>query len=70
MEDSIQGQVVQRDIKIMKETMKKSIGGQAETNPNERDKQDNLTRTRSRNPVLTWDLPISKILLLDKAVTD
>jgi hypothetical protein len=38
MVDSIQGQVVQRDIKIMKEMMKKSIGGQAETNPNERDK--------------------------------
>jgi hypothetical protein len=50
--------------------MKKSRGGQAETSSNKRDKQDNLTRTRSRNPVLAWDLPISKILLLDKAVAD
>jgi hypothetical protein len=54
----------------MKETMKKSIGGEAETSPNERDKKDNLTRTRSRNPVLAWDLPISKILLLDKVIAN
>jgi hypothetical protein len=44
--------VVQRDIKIIKETMKKSRSGQAETGSNKRDKQNNLTRTRSRNPVL------------------
>jgi hypothetical protein len=50
--------------------MKKSRGGQAEASSNKRDKQDNLTRTRSRNPVLAWDLPIGKILLLDKVVTD
>jgi hypothetical protein len=52
MEDNVQSQVVQRNIKIMKETIKKSGGGQAETSSNKRDKQDNLTRTRSRNPVL------------------
>jgi hypothetical protein len=49
----------------MKETMKKSRSGQAEASSNERDKQDDLTRTRSRNPMLAWDLPISKILLLN-----
>jgi hypothetical protein len=49
----------------MNETMKKSRSGQVEANPNERNKQDDLTRTRSRNPMLAWDLPISKILLLD-----
>jgi hypothetical protein len=42
----------QRDIKIMKDTMKKSRSGQAETGSNKRDKQNNLTRTRSRNSVL------------------
>jgi hypothetical protein len=52
MEDIIQGQVVQRNIKIIKETIKKSRGGQAETSSKERDKQDNLTKTRSRNLVL------------------
>jgi hypothetical protein len=65
MKDSIQSQVVQRNAKIMKETMKKSRSGQAEASSNERDKQDDLTRTRSRNPMLAWDLPINKILLLD-----
>jgi hypothetical protein len=36
----------------MKEMMKKSIGGQAEASSNKRDKQDDLTKTRSRNPML------------------
>jgi hypothetical protein len=70
MENSVRGQVVQRNNKIMKETMKKSRGAQAETSSNKRDKHDNLTGTRSRNPVMAWDLPISKILLLDKAIAD
>jgi hypothetical protein len=47
----------------MEETMKKGRSRQAKANPNERDKQDDLTRTRSRNPMLTGDLPISKVLL-------
>jgi hypothetical protein len=62
--------VVQSDIKIMKETMKKSRSGQAETGSNKRDKQNNLTRTRSRNPVLAWDLLVSEALLLNEAATD
>jgi hypothetical protein len=57
--------VVQRNAKIMKEAMKKSKSRQAEASSNERDKQDDLTRTRSRNPMLAWDFPIRKILLLD-----
>jgi hypothetical protein len=50
--------------------MKKSRGRQAETSSNKRDKWDNITRTRSRNPVLAQDLPIGKILLLDKVSAD
>jgi hypothetical protein len=38
MENNVQGQVVQRNIEIMKETVKKSRGGQAETSSNEKDK--------------------------------
>jgi hypothetical protein len=45
--------------------MKKRRGGEAETSPNQRDKQEDLTRTRSRNLMLARDLPISKVLLLD-----
>jgi hypothetical protein len=36
----------------MKEMMKKSRSGQAETDSNKRDKKNNLTRTRSRYLVL------------------
>jgi hypothetical protein len=36
----------------MKEAMKKSRSRQAEASSNKRDKQDDLTRARSRNPML------------------
>jgi hypothetical protein len=65
MKDSVRSQVVQRNAEIMKETMKKSRSRKAEASSNERDKKDDLTRTRSRNPMLAWNLPINKILLLD-----
>jgi hypothetical protein len=45
--------------------MKGSRGRQAETSSDKRDKQDDLTRTRSRNPVLARYLSINKVLLLD-----
>jgi hypothetical protein len=50
--------------------MKKSRSGQAETGSNKRGKENNLTRTRSRNSVLVWDLPVSEALLLDEAIAD
>jgi hypothetical protein len=65
MEDSVRSKVVQRNAEIMEETMKKGRSRQAEASSNERDKKDNLTRTRGRNPMLAGDLPISKLLLLD-----
>ena len=65
MEDSVWSKVVQRNAKIMEETMKKGRSRQAEASSNERDKKDDLTRTRSRNPMLVRDLPISKVLVLD-----
>jgi hypothetical protein len=45
--------------------MKKGRSRQAEASSNKRDKKDDLIRTRSRNPMLAEDLPISKVLLLD-----
>jgi hypothetical protein len=65
MKDNVWSQVVQRNTKIMKETMKKSRSRQPEASLNKRDKQDDLTRTRSRNPMLAYNLPISKFLILD-----
>jgi hypothetical protein len=49
----------------MEKTMKKGRSRQAEASLNERDKKDDLTKTRSRNLMLAEDLPISKVLLLD-----
>jgi hypothetical protein len=65
MKDSVRRKVVWRNAEIMEKTMKKSRSRQVEASSNERDKKDNLTRTRSRNPMLVRDLPISKFLLLD-----
>jgi hypothetical protein len=57
--------MIKTNPEILEEMMKKSRGGQAEIGPKKRQKQDNLTRTRSRNPMLAGDFPISKVLLLD-----
>jgi hypothetical protein len=62
MEDSVQSKVVQRNAEIMEETMMKGRSRQAEASLKERDKKDDLTRTRSKNPMLVEDLPISKSL--------
>jgi hypothetical protein len=65
MEDSVRSKMVQRNTEIMEETMKKDRSRQEEASSNERDNKDDLTRTRSRNPMLAGDLPISKVILLD-----
>jgi hypothetical protein len=62
--------MIKTNPEILEETMKKSRGRQADTGPNKRDKQNNLTRTRSRNLMLARDFPISKVLLLDQNVLD
>jgi hypothetical protein len=49
----------------MEKTMKKGRSRQAEASSNKRDKKDDLTRTRSRNPMLARDFSINKVLLLD-----
>jgi hypothetical protein len=67
---TIRGQMIKTNPKILEEMMKKSRGKQVETGLNKRDKQNNLTRTRSRNPILVGDFPISKVLLLDQIVLD
>jgi hypothetical protein len=56
---TIRGQMIKTNPKILEETMKKSRGRQAEIGPNKRDKQNNLTKTRSRNPMLAENFPIS-----------
>jgi hypothetical protein len=70
MKHTIQGQMIKTNPEILEEAMKKSRGRKAEIGPNKRDKQNNLTRTRSRNPMLARDFPISQVLLLDQTVLD
>jgi hypothetical protein len=65
MKDSVQSKVVQRNAEIMERTMKKGRSRQAKASSNETATKDDLTRTRTRNPMLAKDLPISKVLLLD-----
>jgi hypothetical protein len=57
--------MVQRDIKISKESVKKRRCWEIESSMNEGDEENDLTRARGRNPVLTRGLPISKALILD-----
>jgi hypothetical protein len=57
--------MIKTNPEILEETMKKSRDRQAKIGPNKRDKHNNLTRTRSRNPMLDRDFPISQVLFLD-----
>jgi hypothetical protein len=43
---------------------------EAESSTDEGYKENDLTRTEGRNPVLTRNLPLSKTLILDQAVAD
>jgi hypothetical protein len=70
MKHTIRGQMIKTNLEILEEAMKKSRGRQAETGPNKIDKQNNLTRTRSRNLMLARDFLISQILLLDQTILD
>ena len=52
MEDSIGGKMVQSNPKIIKESMEEGRSGKAESSTDKGDKEDDLTRTRSRDPML------------------
>ena len=70
MKDNIGGKMVQGNPKIIKESMEEGRSGKAESSTDKGDKEDDLTRTGSRDPMLTWSSPFSKILALDQAVAD
>jgi hypothetical protein len=60
--------MVQRDIKISKESVKKRRCWEIESSANEEDEENDVTRARGRNPVLARGLLIGKALILDQAV--
>jgi hypothetical protein len=66
-ENYVRGQVVQRNIKILKKSMKKGRRWEVESTADEGDEENNPTRTRG-NPVLTRGLPLSEALVLDQPV--
>ena len=52
MKDSIGSKMVQGNPKIIEESMKKGRSGKAESSTDKGDKEDDLTRTWSRDPML------------------
>ena len=50
--------------------MKKSRNRKAESGTDKGDEKNDLTRTWSRDPMLTWSSPFSNVLALDQAIAD
>ena len=48
------GKMVQSNPKIIKESMEEGRSGKAESSTDKGDKEDDLTRTWSRDPMLAW----------------
>ena len=69
MKDNIGSKMVQANPKIVEKSVKKGRSRKAETGTDEGDEKNNLTRTWSRDPMLTWSSPISKLLALEQAIT-
>ena len=70
MEDSIGGKMVQSNPKIIKESTEEGRSGKAESSTDKGDKEDDLTRTWSRDPMLAWSPPFSNILALDQTIAN
>ena len=50
--------------------MKKSRSQEAKSSMDKGDEKNNLTRTWSRDPMLTWSPPFSNVLALDQAIAN
>ena len=70
MKDIIGGKMVQGNPKIIKESMEEGRSGKAKSSTDKGDKEDDLTRTWSRDWMLAWSSPFSNVLALDQAITD
>jgi hypothetical protein len=68
MKNPVWGKMIQRNGKIVKETMQKRRSRKAQTNTNERKERNNLPRIEIRYPMFVGRPPISKVLLLDQAL--
>ena len=62
--------MVQTNPEITKKLVKKGGSKKAKSGVDKGNKKDNLTRTRSRNPMLAWNSPFSDVFALDQAIAD
>ena len=65
MKDIIGSKMIQANPKIAEKSVKKSRSRKAESGTDKGDEKNNLTRTWSRDPMLSWSSPISDIRALD-----
>ena len=69
MKDNIGSKMIQANPKIAEKSVKKSRSRKAESDTDKGDEKNNLTRTWSRDPMLAWSSPISKLLALEQTIT-
>ena len=62
--------MVQTNPKITKKLMKEGGSRKAKSGADKGNEKDNLTRTRSRNPMLARNSPFSDVFALDQAIAD
>ena len=70
VKDGVGSKMVQANPKVIEKPMKEGGSRKAKTSTNERDEKNNLTRTRSRNPMLARNSPFSDVFALDQVVAD
>jgi hypothetical protein len=63
MKNPVRGKMIQRNGKIVKETMQKRRSKKAQTSTKERKEQNNLPRIQIRYPMFVGRPPISNVLL-------
>ena len=70
VKDCIRSKMIQANPKIVEKLMKKGRGRKTKSNTDKEDKKNDLTRTWSKDPMLTWSSPFSNVLALDQAIAD
>jgi hypothetical protein len=68
IEDNIRSEMVQSNVEIIKKMREESKSRDTESSTDKGHKENNLTRTWSRDLMLAWNLPIGKLLVLDQAI--
>ena len=70
IKDGIASKMVQANPKITEKSMKEGRSTKEKSSTDKGDEKNDLTRTWSRDPMLTWSSPFSNVLALDQAIAD